>query len=205
MLDTAHIDELKELGGREAKDELAKYATTFGITLKKTRSFDNMVADLNDALDDLANEPMPEENSGMTIAELIASAPQELLVDSPVVEHIEVVDVPVVVETPVPEPLPVVVETTKLEPVEVVEPDTAELPKNFSPSLHVMGSGATGYVTLPWWIYEWISKNPDWKKNPKSFPHAYGLDSLFSLIYYINRDGFVRIRETRNSSFVVLE
>lgn len=215
MLDKNYIAEIEALGGKEAKEALAEYANGFGISVKKTRSFDNMVKDLESGLLELANEPMPEEQEGMTITDIINAADSmsgqmvfdepkalatELMIDTPLVEEIKVIDVKDGVADIVIKPINVVKEVV-LE----VSPNF-ELPKHFNPTLNMLGNkAANSYVTLPWWIYEWISKNPDWKKNPKSFPHAYGLDSLFSLIYYINRDGFVRIRETRNSSFVVLE
>jgi len=89
--------------------------------------------------------------------------------------------------------------------VKIVKTDeTIELPKNFSPNMQLLGKNP-GYITLPWWIYQWIKDNPDWKSRPTSFEHPSAHQTLFSLIYYIKRNGSVMIRETRNSSFVTLK
>lgn len=71
MLDKDYIAEIGALEKKEAKEKLAEYAETFGIKLKKTKAFDNMVADLEVELAKLANEPMPEHNDGLSIYDLI--------------------------------------------------------------------------------------------------------------------------------------
>lgn len=90
------------------------------------------------------------------------------------------------------------------EPLSGVKVDKFELPKGFSPNLTMLGK-APGYCTLPWWIYQWIKETPNWKEDPKAFKHPSAHQTLLSLLYYIRRDGKVLIRETRNSSFVILE
>ena len=82
-----------------------------------------------------------------------------------------------------------------------------KLPEHFNPTIILMGAGGSrkGFCTLPWWIFDWINQNPDWKLNPDSCPHYSARDTLRSLIYYIQRDGDVTVRETRNSGFHVLK
>ena len=225
MLDQAYIDELKTLGAKESKEKLAEYASQFNIVVKKTRSFDNIVADIRVELEKLASEPMPEQpNAGLTISDLIqaddeingksvfeseakpealAALRGEIQEPKPVVEE-------KTVETPQIEQAEITKPKEEIKPIEpevqsVIESEKFELPTNFSPSLQMLGRAHTAYVTLPWWIYEWITKNPQWKSNPNSFHDFHGMKTLLSLIYYIQRDGYVRIRETRNSRFVVLE
>lgn len=219
MLDQAYIDEIKTLGVKESKEKLAEYAAQFNIFVKKTRSFDNMVADIKDELTKLANEPMPEQPSeGLTITDLIQASDEisgksvfegeakesalaalrgEIVEEKPVetapTEQVEVVEQKEEIKQDEP------------EVQEVVEQPAFQLPPNFSPTIQMLGRAHTAYVTLPWWIYDWITKNPQWKTDPNSFHDFHGMKTLLSLIYYIQRDGFVRIRETRNSSFVVLE
>ncbi|ARW58162.1 inhibitor of prohead protease [Serratia phage X20] len=235
MIDKIYVDELRGLDKKEAKDKLAEYAAGFNITLKKTKSFDNMLIDLETEMAELANEPMPEDEGGMSITDLIQAddeltgasifkdeAKEEaksLLIDSigePTVSPVMVTSI----EAPIGETITVVhnegIETIEASPLsqedvpvleqaikDIIESELFELPKGFSPTLMSMGK-APGYVTLPWWIYQWIIENPEWKSNPHSFPHHYGIDTLLSLIYYIKRDGQVRIRETRNSRFFIL-
>lgn len=234
MLDKDYILEISGLEKKEAKEKLAEYADTFGIKLKKTKAFDNMVQDLEVELARLANEPMPEVNEGLSIYDLIqaddeasgqsvfkdeAKEEARLLIDSigtpevkpfvmeaPIGDKVIVVSDKVVIEAPA-----ITINSNLDAAIESViesekEPEYSwyfELPKGFSPTLNKMGKGS-GYVTLPWWIYEWIAKTPDWKSNPKSFEHPSAHSTLFSLIYYINREGSIRIRETRNSSFQIL-
>ena len=226
MIDKDYIAELKALDdNKEAKAKLAEYAEQFGIKVKKNKSFDNIVNDIEEALQKLASEPMPETD-GLSIKDLINAAdaaeglkyddeevnPEAaLLIDSPVKSDIKI---EVVEMDKIPENTDVLIEDTpfveeKFEQVvaEIIEsekPSVFTLPENFSPNLQLIGKNP-GFCTVPWWIYQWIAETPDWKSHPTSFEHASAHQTLFSLIYYINRDGSVLIRETRNSSFVTLK
>ncbi|EQA7786678.1 hypothetical protein ACX818_001263 [Acinetobacter baumannii] len=223
MIDNEYIKELKELGGKEAKEKLAEYAETFGITVKKTKSFDNMVLDLSDKLLELSNEPMPDDNEGFTISDLITASDQKngkniqfagdidlnltaskMLSIEEIVDDIKEVVVESVVTANIESNVTEKLKVENSEPEVEVKSKKFKLPENFSPKITLLGR-SPGYCTLPWWIYEWITKNSDWKENTGKFPHHYGMDTLYSLIYYINRDGSVMIRETRNSKFHVLE
>lgn len=222
MIDKDYIEELRALSDKkEAKAKLFEYAKQFGISVKKTKSFDNIVIDIEEALNALADEPLPETD-GLSITDLITAADDVdgvnftneevkeeaiLLFDSPT-EQVEVLEV---VEQEkefdhdkFEEAITQVVESEKEPEPEVNKEVKFVLPENFSPTLIKLGKGP-GYVTVPWWIYQWIAETPDWKSRPTSFVHASAHQTLFSLIYYINRDGSVLIRETRNSSFVTLK
>lgn len=244
MLDNDYIEEIRQLDNRESKTALADYGKTFGIDLKKTKSFDNMLADLQEELQKLADEPLPEENDGVSIADLIqasdendgtavfqeASEEAKLLIDSVDNDSIKVIDV---VKTDDPkivfsEPLDIEIpedlkekaasegyefkvvdslsDNTIQEAIEHIKASEQKfkLPEEYGPRFSLMGR-APGYLNLPWWIYEWISANADWKDRPTDFPHPTAHDTLFTLIYYINRDGSVNIRETKNSRFVNLK
>lgn len=262
-MDYQYIEDLRALEDKkEAKEKLVEYAEQFGLKVKKTRSFDNLVLDIEAGLKELANEPMPEDNEGLSISDLIdadddlagkndfveghegAKEEAKLLFDAPtetpavyevkpsllidgisapigevVVAVMDIEGKQIVVQSPVKpineEALKEAIqkiadsEAKTEEPIiyapyiPVVVQEMFELPDNYSPSLIKIGPGA-GYCTLPWWVYEWIEKTPDWKSKPNSFPHHYGIDTIMSLIYYIKREGSVRIRETRNSRFIVL-
>lgn len=239
MIDVAYIEELKALDKKEAKQKLYDYAQEFNVQLKKTRSFENMVADFKEELAKLANEPMPVQNEGLTITDLIQAADEVqdktvfkgeakeeavLLIDSvetPELKAYELVndmntdtetvhapeaDVKVSLEVAQDDVIKAVEPKVEETIVEVEKPKPAApggLPRNFSPTIVLLGK-APGYYTLPWWIYQWIEANPDWTDKIKSFPHPSAHNTLYSLLYYIQRDGSVTIRETRNSSFVVL-
>lgn len=249
MLDKDYIAEISVLEKKEAKEKLAEYAETFGIKLKKTKAFDNMVADLEIELAKLANEPMPEQNDGLSIYDLIqaddeakgtaifkdeAKEEARLLIDSVSADapQVTVTDIDphfgkpmdpvkgVILEAPIGDSVVAVTDDGKIHEIPVtgltqdsfneamdkivkIETDEYELPADFSPTLHLIGRNP-GYATLPWWIYQWILETPDWKSRPLSFEHPSAHQTLLSLIYYIKRDGYVQVRETRNSSFATL-
>ncbi|AEO97115.1 inhibitor of prohead protease [Salmonella phage vB_SenM-AKM_NP4] len=223
MLDMNYIEEIRVLEKKEAKDKLDEYASQFGIKLKKTKSFENMLLDLEAEFEKLADAPLPEDNDGISISDLIDDDKEEqkdlvqpedkvevkeLIIDSPAEETITVLEVAKTKE--IPEDAVRIPETASADEIMKIIDDTAvvenksfSLPESFNPHFQLMGKNP-GYYTLPWWIYQWISENPDWKERPLSFPHATAHQTLLSLIYYIQRDGFILIRETRNSSFVRL-
>lgn len=236
IMDHQYIEELRQLDDKkEAKAKLIEYAEQFGLQLKKSKGFDNLVLDIEAGLKELAAEPVDEVEGGLSISDLIdaddeisgakahiegeTEAKEEavLLFDAPS-ETPSVIEVPVQipekelrVEAPIGEvlePQPVLSENTIEEAVaQITESENSELfklPADFSPHLILMGKNP-GYVTLPWWIYQWIKETPDWKSRPTSFPHPSAHQTLFSLLYYIYRDGSILVRETRNSSFVTLK
>lgn len=221
MIDKNYIEEIRVLEKKEAKEKLAEYAASLGVDVKKTKTFDNMLADLEAGLKAFADMPMPDDNEGLSITDLIdaddelsgakfdgdESAKEEakLLFDAPTEAKVEVVEIeePVVL---VEEDVPFIEEKFEAAVVKVIESEKPvfALPKNFSPNLMLIGKNP-GFCTVPWWIYQWISETPDWKERPTAFPHPTAHQTLFSLIYYINRNGSVLVRETRNSSFVTLK
>lgn len=221
MIDKNYIEEIRVLEKKEAKEKLAEYAASLGVDVKKTKTFDNMLADLEAGLKAFADMPMPDDNEGLSITDLIdaddelsgakfdgdESAKEEakLLFDAPTEAKVEVIEIeePVVV---VEEDVPFVEEKFEAAVAKVIESEKPvfALPKNFSPNLMLIGKNP-GFCTVPWWIYQWITETPDWKERPTAFPHPTAHQTLFSLIYYINRNGSVLVRETRNSSFVTLK
>lgn len=221
MIDKNYIEEIRVLEKKEAKEKLAEYAASLGVDVKKTKTFDNMLADLEAGLKAFADMPMPDDNEGLSITDLIdaddelsgakfdgdESAKEEakLLFDAPTEAKVEVIEIeePVVV---VEEDVPFVEEKFEAAVAKVIESEKPvfALPKNFSPNLMLIGKNP-GFCTVPWWIYQWIAETPDWKERPTAFPHPTAHQTLFSLIYYINRNGSVLVRETRNSSFVTLK
>ena len=227
-MDTQYIEELRELEDKkEAKTKLIEYGEQFGLKLKKTRSFDNLVVDITEGLKELSSDPLPE-TEGLSISDLIdaddeltgntfiadtAPAKEEatLLFDSPVeaeikIEVVETTEIPEDTVVLTEEDIPFVEEKFEEAVTKIIESEkpTFTLPENFSPNLLLIGKNP-GYCTVPWWIYQWIAETPDWKDRPTSFQHPTAHQTLFSLIYYINRNGSVLIRETRNSSFVTLK
>lgn len=219
---------------KTAKTELADYAKQFDIKVKKTLSLENMIEFVETELTKLASE-MEEETpaEGTSINDLILAADtadDKVVFDEVDPSLVEAMKEPEIVieetkeESPTVEP---VVEEVKSDveeapevkvesPVANIFSDEAEHRSpahdtdsfcdltGFRPTICLIGGGR-GYYSCPWWIFDWIVNTPDWKKYPERFPHAYVHDTLKSLIYYIKRDGSVKVRETKHSQFHTLK
>lgn len=220
---------------KAAKTELADYAKQFDIKVKKTLSLENMIEFVETELTKLASEmeeETPAEGTSINDLILVADTADDKVVfdevDPSLVEAMkepeqkeEPITVTVtVVEEAKPHTVPVeivVVPEVKVEsPVANILSDEAEHRSpahdtdsfcdltGFRPTICLIGGGR-GYYSCPWWIFDWIVNTPDWKKYPERFPHAYVHDTLKSLIYYIKRDGSVKVRETKHSQFHTLK
>lgn len=214
---------------KTAKTELADYAKQFDIKVKKTLSLENMIEFVETELTKLASE-MEEETpaEGTSINDLILAADtaeDKVVFDEADPSLVEAMKEPEPVEeTPVVEPVieevqPVVEEVPEVNaesPVANIFSDEAEHRSpvhdtetfcdltGFRPTICLIGGGR-GYYSCPWWIFDWIVNTPDWKKYPERFPHSYVHDTLKSMIYYIKRDGSVKVRETKHSQFHTLK
>ena len=219
---------------KTAKTELSDYAKQFDIKAKKTLSLENMIEFVETELTKLASE-MEEETpaEGTSINDLILAADtadDKVVFDEVDPSLVEAMKEPEIVieetkeESQAVEP---VVEEVKSDveeapevkvesPVANIFSDEAEHRSpahdtdsfcdltGFRPTICLIGGGR-GYYSCPWWIFDWIVNTPDWKKYPERFPHAYVHDTLKSLIYYIKRDGSVKVRETKHSQFHTLK
>lgn len=199
MFTREQIESIKELGGDDSKQVLIEQAEQMGYTkLKSYKTFSALVRELEKAglieqdneqpvTESNANEQAePELDDSIDLPEL-----KDETVDQPTAD--ETVDRPTADET---------VDQPTADKPAVSNEKKSVLPENFTPIFQLMGK-APGYYTLPWWIYEWITKTEDWKSNIDK-AHAFAQSTLYSLVYYIERDGSVEIRETRNSKFVTL-
>lgn len=219
---------------KTAKTELADYAKQFDIKVKKTLSLENMIEFVETELTKLASE-MEEETpaEGTSINDLILAADtadDKVVFDEVDPSLVEAMKEPEIVIEETKEESPAVesvVEEVKSDveeapevkaesPVANIFSDEAEHRSpahdtdsfcdltGFRPTICLIGGGR-GYYSCPWWIFDWIVNTPDWKKYPERFPHAYVHDTLKSLIYYIKRDGSVKVRETKHSQFHTLK
>ncbi|UJB55353.1 hypothetical protein [Enterobacter phage vB_EcRAM-01] len=212
-IDYEKVEGFRSLDAKEQKGALADYAmTVFAVKLNKQKSFDNMLADLVAALPD--DEEKPELLIDSPEPEIVAYK-GEVTMGEPVINAPNIPDVVIDASQDfmnyVQEVAPEVADQIQLVPDAVEAPVSASGESKgdlawldtFSPTIFLMGRSArsNGYYTCPWWIYDWIKKNPEWYKDPDSCPHASAIDTIKSLVYYIKRDGEVTVRETRNSRF----
>lgn len=230
MFDKEYFEELRAIAASDdkeaqktAKTELADYAKQFDIKVKKTLSLENMVEFVETELTKLASE-MEEETpaEGTSINDLILAADtaeDKVVFDEADPSLVEAMKEPEPVEPVIEEVQPVVEEVPEVNaesPVANIFSDEAEHRSpvhdtetfcdltGFRPTICLIGGGR-GYYSCPWWIFDWIVNTPDWKKYPERFPHSYVHDTLKSLIYYIKRDGSVKVRETKHSQFHTLK
>jgi len=219
-IDYEKIEGFKSLESKEAKASLATYAQDeFSVKLNKQKSFENMLADLEAAIPKEEPEPVvinvtPEPHYINVSVEVVdankdfAESAQETAPE--IAEQVRLVEEPVVGFTDAQQITPHQ-DTVPILKAPVTAPDesTDELAwlDGFAPTIVLMGRNASnnGYYTCPWWIYDWITQNPEWYKNPDLCPHASAISTLKSLVYFVKRDGYVTIRETRNSRFVRIE
>lgn len=242
MIDKEFIEELRVLSKSEdkaeqkkAKDELADYAQSFGIKVKRTMTFENMVTFVEAELEKLSqemNEEPVQDSDGIGINDLILASDEaegKVIFEEPKQELVDAFKDEVVEESMPVEAIESIQEQTVHESKKEIEENS--VPKTslgfdlfsdeanhkltvdstsicdltgFRPTINLIGGGR-GYYTCPWWIFQWIMDNPDWKAHPERFPHVYVHDTLKSLIYYIKRDGSVKVRETKNSQFFTLK
>ncbi len=235
MFDKEYFEELRAIAASDdkeaqktAKTELADYAKQFDIKVKKTLSLENMIEFVETELTKLASE-MEEETpaEGTSINDLILAADtadDKVVFDEVDPSLVEAMKEPEQKEEPVtvveeakPHTVPVTIEVVDVPEVKAnIFSDEAEHRSpahdtdsfcdltGFRPTICLIGGGR-GYYSCPWWIFDWIVNTPDWKKYPERFPHAYVHDTLKSLIYYIKRDGSVKVRETKHSQFHTLK
>lgn len=235
MLDHDYISELRELEDKkEAKAKLIDYAKeSFNLDVKKSKGFDSIIADIEQHIKDYEAEAglVENEEGSFSPSDFVDEANKEQMQGEEVTLGIlqDAADVfiettPKTVELAIGSPVEPVGELPEgvVSYVGKDHEDPAKLEKlaeavkeaekpgemydigDFVPTVMIIGKG-TGYAHCPWWIYEWIRDNPDWKQNPKKFMHPTAHPTLFSFIYYIKRDGFIRVRETKNSSFHILD
>lgn len=168
------ILELSKSDMKKAKNDLFEYAELLDIKLKKTKSIENMIKDLKD---ELAKEDHSDDENI-----------QEPEIENVYIEERDTVeDVVTVDEAAISKSKEEAVKEIK----EFIEVDVSEL---FS---------FTKYLTVPYWIVDWITETKDWKE--KKCPWKGSDKFMKTIMYYINKDGQIDIRETRNSSFITLK
>lgn len=247
MLDKEYIEELRLLCAEDkkaAKEQLIQFAQdNYGITLKRVkRSFDFLVEELTQSYNKLNDEPLPEQNEGLTVKDIII-ADDEVNGDNMSDEKIEpeavelvkqaneingVIEKPVVPETDykiekfndkkedkititsieddtiVEKEIKILDDIEELEEVfkEAIVPKF-EFPANYSPTAILIGP-APGYINIPYWIFDFIQKE-DWKQTIDQANNQTDQKVLLSLLYYIQKYGCVKIRESRNSGFHIIK
>lgn len=207
-IDYEKVEGFKALDPKDAKTALATYAQEeFDVKLNKQKSFENMLTDLEQA----TFTPAPDLSILDTEKPETAEYTGETVYEEPVINAPLIPDV--ALETTSESVEPVVPGSANTETFSETPETGYNDTKNkldwlvgFYPSIVLMGRNPSnnGYYTCPWWIFDWIKQNPGWYNEPEKCPHYSAIETLKSLVYYISRDGYVTVRETRNSQFYKL-
>ncbi|UOX40563.1 minor head protein inhibitor of protease [Aeromonas phage GomatiRiver_11] len=137
-----------------------------------------------------------EEFQSVTGNEPVPIADLEPEVKAEIVEAIKTGKV--VIEAPIK---PV----ANIEPAKAVaQPKTTvtlTFPEDYKPKYKLIGPEGRAFINIPYWVYDWM-QGRDWRTEISECP--FDKEILKSLAFYIERDGSVAIRESRNSKFIVI-
>ena len=191
MIDMELIESFKELPARQAKNALVDYVQQFGITgLKKNKKFDDLLAEVKDQLNEseVVKEPTPKKRKKKKEPEVVEVEPPK---PEPVVEEkVEVIT-----------SIPIDSEEIEIKP----EKEKPVLSPKFRPAFNMLGSSKhTRYINIPYWIHDWIKSTPDWELKLEEYPNQHERKYMDTLVYFILKEGSIRVRETRNSRYDVL-
>lgn len=78
---------------------------------------------------------------------------------------------------------------------------TVSFPEGYTPKYRLVGPEGRAFINLPYWVHDWM-QGRNWRIEIAECP--YDKELLKSLAFYIERDGSVAIRESRNSKFIVI-
>jgi len=172
------IESYRNLGRKESKGALEALAKErFGIELNKQRSFDNMLVDLESEL----------MVRGIDMELSDEDAPEDG-------DEIEVTEAAPVEPEPEPEIVDIAVPVVSDE--KVISVDMPRAPE-------LVGPGS-GYLALPFWIYDWVLATVDWKDRIDECPYSGSARYLKPMKYEVERVGSVTVRESRNSRFELI-
>lgn len=223
------------LSTAEGKKKLAEYALKhYGVKLVRNKSFENMMNDFEDAVTattekarsavgDAVEQIDLDKKTDLSNFELLDgdnmdddeedSVAQEIV--KPVVEHAQVEEHPPVVQDVSAVPLSSLPEL-KEKISDAIEQGTLHVgsplpksslvvsfPEGYTPRYRLIGPEGRAFINIPHWVHDWIIGNPNWKAEISIC--KYDKELLKSLLFYIERDGSVAIRESRNSRFHTLQ
>lgn len=213
----------------EAKVLLQAYAKQRGIKVSKSNtSVDKMINKILEIADSRENgrigvvqsveKPVSKfigdvviDDEEVPAPKLIADDGSHLLdddvevVEQPKVEPVEISSPEPVESVSTPEPVQPIVEAVEMQEKasQSVSDKEFELEPNFVPSVSLIGRVGHQYINIPYWVLDWIESvgYANWKKQIHKYPRENEIKILKSMLYYINTNGSITVRESRNSRF----
>lgn len=196
--DMERIEELKALPSKEAKVALQEYAQeTLGIKISRSKTtVTKMVEEMMDIADQRANgvEPVTSVAPPKVSVNVVSltepkpevelpAAPEETLPPETAELYNEAMNLLDEVEE-------------KLVTAAVAHEQATEDLRNFFPITQLIGKGPTAFIQAPYWVVDFILATPDWKAQMQTHKEKRWLKTI---MYYIERNGSVNVRESRNS------
>ncbi|QBX32867.1 hypothetical protein Asfd1_241 [Aeromonas phage Asfd_1] len=162
--------------------------------------------DLSDAIelnpDAMDEDEDEEDNSPLHVT---VEEPQDVAVAVPIADlepevKAEIVEAIETSKVKIEAPF-VPVEPVKAAEVKPTSSVTLAFPEGYSPKYKLVGPEGRAFINIPYWVYDWM-QGRDWRTEISECP--FDKEILKSLAFYIERDGLVAIRESRNSKFIVI-
>lgn len=229
----------------EGKKKLADYAMKHhGVKLARNKSFENMMNDLEEAVNATFEEARAEagdakeqidmeervdlsdaveidpdlmdkdesenefdvDEADETIAPEVTEPTEKAEEPTPLAapgEIRSIKDIPVEDQEKIRRGLETgeIVVGAPVTPVTPVEAHSITFPEGYQPKYRLVGPEGRAFINIPYWVYDWMQGRP-WRSEISECP--YDKELLKSLAFYIERDGSVAIRESRNSKFIVI-
>lgn len=215
------------LSAAEGKKKLADYALkNYDIKLARNKSFENMMNDFESEVNAKFEAARAEAGDAKETIDMgervdlskgIELDPDKMDIDDetpetteqPVVAEpsVEIVDQDQVEEKPaipfseLKIEAPTATEITTQVEEKPVSDFVLSFPEDYAPKYRLVGPEGRAFINVPYWIHDWM-QGRNWKIEIAECP--YDKELLKSLAFYIERDGSVAIRESRNSKFIVI-
>lgn len=233
-LDLGVINEIIESNNApDAKSKIQLYAKECGFKISKSNiSVEDMVTKLLEMADEKENiklnaVPTDKVPTPKVDEDLVSIKEEEKVLDTPIIDdkteimEMDGVNIPSsqdlhIIATSVyneskdedeqpvqslPEPATNEPEEPKIE----CSKDTKSWLDNFEPKTSLIGATGKQYMNCPYWILDWILETgPSWKVKIQDHPRKSDHAMLSTVLYYIEINGSVTVRESRNSQYHTL-
>ena len=222
-IDFDKVYELRDsLPAAEAKVAIQAYAKEIGIKIPKAgMSVKGMIEKLIDRADASANSvvvpaQMDLPSSNPDVVDLIETPETPEVVEIPETPTLDLTNAVIGEDLPVghysagiaenfPTALPDAMNGTLRS--SIIEDDMKELVADiksrpgYVPRNDLVGR-SPAYFNIPYWILDWIeTQGASWKSEVYNYPDEGDRTYLLDMLYYIDLDGTVVVRESRNSHF----
>lgn len=213
MLDYAKIEVFSTLPKSEAKAALLEYLKEFGVSAPANYSFQRMVTTAQERIKE--KKELEEAREVMTSGNFTRTnvTPHDLLNDGAARDKFNVSLDQSEYKSPAD-----LLKVAPVVPARLIEAQIGHIPskefivsnvdviipESFKPIFNLSMRTPDGRecTTIGYWVIDEIMKlGPMWKLGASSSKWA---NDLLSLVYYIQKHGYVIVRESRNSHYIIL-